>query len=40
MLNDHHDFGDATSYKKGRFKSYKKDRATKQTVQNQMKLAA
>jgi hypothetical protein len=29
MLNDHHDIGDASSYKKGRFKSYKKNRATK-----------
>jgi hypothetical protein len=38
MLNDHHYIGDAPSYKKGRFKSYKKDRATKQTVDNQMKL--
>ena len=39
MLNDDHDIGDASSYKKGRFKSYKKDRATKQKVDNQMKLA-
>ena len=39
MLNDHHDIGDAPSYKKGRFKSYKKDRATKLTVRNQMMLA-
>jgi hypothetical protein len=29
MLNDHHDIGDASTYKNGRFKSYKKDRATK-----------
>ena len=38
-MNDHQYFGYPPSYKNGRFKKQKRDRATKQTVQNQMQLA-
>ena len=38
-MNDHEYFGYPPSYKNGRFKNHKRDRATKQTVKNQMQLA-